>query len=266
MVTLEKLYKKITPATIRGRIHRYASAYIMHEVKKQTNKIVMFGPFKGMKIDLDDVYLSMLLGIFEKEIHPAFTKLSVLRFDRIINVGASEGYYAVGMALKWPQASVYTFETREDIYRAQIAKLAKDNLVSDRVNIRGHCSPSDLVDLLNPDKSTLLMLDIEGDEVRLLDPVVINGLRRTTILVELHDAFVPGCSKIIEERFWNTHSITKYTTLPRILADFPLRIWNIVNPIIGPYAAVIMRERPSIQEYFLMIPKNKNPEYSALNG
>jgi len=253
---LKNLYRKIVPLTIRKKILLCVYAYIRHEVQRKANGQVLYGPFRGMKIDLEGTPLCIFLGTIEKEIHPVFAKLSAFRFDQIINVGATEGYYAVGMALKWPDATVYAFETQEDIYSAKIAKLASDNLVSDRVNIRGYCSAGDLVNLLTPDKSTLLMLDVEGDEVKLLDPAAINELYRTTILVELHDMLVPGCSRIIEERFQNTHNISKYITRPRTLKDCPLRGWNIINPFVGPYVVVAMMERPAVQGYFLMIPKN----------
>ena len=257
MMLSKKIYHKIVPAAIRKKIFPYVNAYIRHEVQRKVNGQVLYGPFKGMKIDLEGTPLCVFLGTIEKEVHPAFAKLFVFSFDQIINVGATEGYYAVGMALKWPEATVYAFEMQEDPYRAKIAKLASDNSVSDRVNIRGYCSSGDLVNLLTSDKSTLLMLDVEGDEINLLDPLVIDGLRRATILVELHDMVVPGCSRIIEERFCNTHVITKYATRPRTLKDFPLRAWNITNPIIGPFAVETIIERLTIQGYFLMIPKNR---------
>lgn len=258
------LYRKIIPKRIREKIFRCVAVYIKYEIRKRINKTIVSGPFKGMRIDLDDLPLCVLLGTMEKEIRPAFAKLSAFHFDQIINGGATEGYYAVGMALKWPQATVYAFDMQEDIYRAKIMKLAGDNFVSERVHVRGYCSPSDLISLLSPHKATLLMLDVEGDEIKLLDPSAINELRRATIIVELHDCIIPGCSGVIEERFRNTHNITKYVTSPRTLADFPLRIWNIINPIIGPYAVNLISERNGIQEFFLMIPKNCSSDIARI--
>lgn len=258
LILFRKPYRKIVPAAIRKKIFLYLSLYIKQEIRKKTNNTVVSGPFKGMRIDIEDITLEMLLlGTWELEIHPAFAELSAFRFDQIINLGATEGYYAVGMALKWSQAAVYAFETQEDIYRAKIAKLASDNAVSDRMFIRGRCSPSDLIELLSLDKLTLLMLDVEGDEVKLLDLAAIDELRRTIILVELHDMVVKGCSRIIEGRFQNTHNISKYTTRPRTLKDFPLRSRMIINPFIGPFAVEVITEPRAPQEYFLMIPKER---------
>lgn len=255
-MVFKDLYKTIVPSLIRKKIHLYLRAYLRYEIQKKRNKLVVSGPFKGMKIDLDDILLTMLLGTYELEIHPAFAKLSTFQFDRIINVGAAWGYYAVGMALKWPEVTVYAFEGQEDIYRAKIIKLANDNLVSNRVDVRGHCSPGDLINLLNTNKLTLLMLDVEGDEITLLDPLAINDLRKAIILVELHDMVVPKCSRIIEERFQDTHSIAKYVTRPRIFKDFTLYGSHIFNPLIRRLCAIRAMEewRPIPQEYFLMVP------------
>lgn len=254
---LKDLYKKILPSRIRKKIRLYRhplSAYVSREIHIKTNNVVASGPFKGMKLSLDELHLAKFLGTYELEIHPVFARLSGFRFDQIINVGAAEGYYAVGMALKWPEATVYAFESIKACH-AQIARYASDNLVSNRVHIRGVCAPGDLINLLNPDKSTLLMLDAEGDEILLLVPFAIEGLRKTIILVELHDIFICGCSTIIKKRFQDTHDIYKYTGRLRTRGDFPLHIRYINNPFIERCAIKAMQEeRSPQQEYFLMIP------------
>lgn len=233
--------------------------YLAYGIKKKLDQRVISGPFKGMKFNLDMPYhwsfLPMFLGTYELEIHPAFAKLSTFQFDQIINLGASEGYYAVGMALKWPEATIYAFES-EDTYLTKINKIARDNLVSDRVHIRGRCNSGDLINLLKPDKSTLLMIDVEGEEINLLDPQVIDELRQTTILTEVHDICVPECTKIIEERFQDTHNISKYIARLRTIEDFPLPLTrHIDNPITRLFSVKAMIEPRGLEQRFcLMIP------------
>ncbi len=258
---LNKLYREFIPVFVRKKLYPFVhplNTYVAYVVKKKAKQRVISGPFKGMKLNPDNLYFPMLLGTFELEIRPAFDKLVNCRFDQIINGGAAEGYYAVGMALRWPEASVYAFETKIDLYCTTILRLAKENSVSDRVHIRGHCSPAELANLLTTDKSTLLMLDVEGDEVKLLDPVSINGLLQATIIVELHDMVIPGCSGIIEERFKNTHNIEKYTTCPRGLEYFPFQLGPVVEFFTRGNIVRIMDEgRLAQQVYFLMIPKKR---------
>jgi len=52
-----------------------------------------------------------LLGCYEAELHPVFAKWQAVPFRQVVNVGAAEGYYAVGCARLWPEAQVIAFET-----------------------------------------------------------------------------------------------------------------------------------------------------------
>lgn len=254
----KNLYRKIIPQGIRKKIYLYRhplSTYVNYRIRRQANKEVVSGPFKGMKFSMDYDFLPMLLGTYELEIHPVFDKLKSYQFDQIINIGASGGYYAVGLALLWPKANIYAFEKQISAYYKRILNLAKKNLVSDRVYIRGTCEISDLISLLQPNKSTLLMLDVDGAEIDLLNPLVVPKLRQTTIIVELHDIFIPGCSMTIQERFQNSHNIEKYTTRLRRLEDFPIQARAIINFFTRRYVVNTMAEgRPGQQDYFLMTP------------
>jgi len=52
-----------------------------------------------------------LLGTYEKELQDAIRALEKKRFGRIINVGAAEGYYAVGLARNFPNVPVVAEST-----------------------------------------------------------------------------------------------------------------------------------------------------------
>ena len=54
------------------------------------------------------------MGVYESELAPFFLKWSAIPFQHIIDVGAAEGYYAVGCAMLWPQATVTAFESSEE--------------------------------------------------------------------------------------------------------------------------------------------------------
>ena len=69
---------------------------------------VLNGPFRGMKY-LSRAYCSAvlpkLLGTYECELIPAIDRLARSDADRIVDIGAAEGYYAVGLALKVPNCA-----------------------------------------------------------------------------------------------------------------------------------------------------------------
>ena len=47
-------------------------------------------------------------------------------YDRLVNLGCSEGYYAVGIALKAREIEVYAFDV-DPLARRQVHRLAKLN-------------------------------------------------------------------------------------------------------------------------------------------
>ncbi|GET40277.1 hypothetical protein [Microseira wollei] len=262
--TLRTIYKQLVPSAIRDAVRPLKDPlgmYVSQVIRQKSNCEVMSGPFKGMKYNkMDNTHPLWLLGTYEMEIHPAINLLQSFEFDQIINVGAAEGYYAVGMSLLYPKASIYAFEAQTDTLHPTISKLASENLVGGRIEILGLCRPSDLNKLLEKEtKKSLLIMDVEGAEVELLNKSKVSGLARTAVLVEIHDMFVPDCSKIIYERFKNTHKIEKYTTRPRTLNDFPFKTFTIPSWLTKQAVLNFMYEsrfskEVTHQDWFLMLP------------
>src|SRR5258708_2693479 len=74
---------------------------------------VLQGPFVGMYTRVRAYCSAMLpkiLGTYEREIADAIETICQAGCDRIIDIGAAEGYYAVGMALRNTKAQVIAFE------------------------------------------------------------------------------------------------------------------------------------------------------------
>lgn len=83
-------------------------------IKEKTNDRVFWGPFTGMIYvgsSVGSEYCPKLLGTYESELHLIIEELCQKLFNTIINVGAAEGYYAIGMAICNPQSRVIAFET-----------------------------------------------------------------------------------------------------------------------------------------------------------
>lgn len=231
-------------------------AFVTCRIQKVANRRILSGPFEGMKFTIENPHLIKLLGTYELEIAPAIEKLREFHFTKIINIGAAEGYYAIGFAILWPQATIYAFESMPERQNA-ISQLAMDNALSERVSINGTCTANELISLLNQPQSTLIVCDVEGQEKELLKPEKIGNLVKAYILVELHDMYVDSCSKSIMERFEKTHYIETFSTRRRTVDDFPLKSLAVLNFITNHSVVEIMEERrPSEQDFFLMMPKN----------
>ena len=182
---------------------------------------VTFGPFAGQRLEYDHDFswVASLVGCYEMELHPAIEHAIAARPHRVINVGCSGGYYAVGFARRLPDTHVVAFDI-DATAREACVRAAQANGVGGRVEVKAACTPHDLQALAGP--GTLVFSDCEGYELQLLDPANVPALRETSIIVELHDVWVPDLSPRLLARFARTHDISRVAVVPRDGHRFPI--------------------------------------------
>lgn len=185
----------------------------------------MSGPFEGMSyVDhaVGSVLLPKLMGTYERELAAVIARLRDSAPVMPIVVGAAEGYYAVGLARWSCVQQVLAFEAVEHAHDA-MRQLARKNGVAEKLSIRGLCDCTLLNGALNQcsDTQPVLIVDIEGAESILLDPVVVPRLRKAILLIEMHDAFVPGLAERMAARFGASHHIERFDAQDRTFADLP---------------------------------------------
>jgi hypothetical protein len=191
-------------------------------VRDRFGDVVQAGPFKGMRypdwaMTEVDSYSPKVLGTFERELHGAVESMIGAAPPAVVNIGSAEGYYAVGMALRLPQARVIAFEPRETQVH-QMRTLAELN--GTRVEIvAAPCTPDLLAGAL--DAGAAVLCDCDGCENELLDPSLVPALESCEAIVETHDLWRPGTSDRLKARFGPTHDIEEVDTVPRFVGDFP---------------------------------------------
>lgn len=224
---------------------------------------VVSGPFRGMRYVEEAVgssFLPKVLGTYELELHPAVEALKARDFGLIVDVGAAEGYYAVGSALLWPAARVVAFEAMAS-GRVLCGELAARNGVSARVEVHGFADPPSFRAILGGAGTarTLVIMDVEGAEVALLDPSTIPSLAGATILVECHDDEGHPIAETLRARFAASHRVETVTSRKRAPRDFPLPD----RPPLGwvaPLIAAMAEHRPRQMEWLLMSPREAGGE------
>ncbi len=190
---------------------------------------VASGPFCGMSYVASSSGSGLgakLVGSYESELHPIVRSLPNLEVSVYIDIGAAEGYYAVGLLRSDKRdRRVVAFEV-EQAARDLCAQLAELNGVSSRLTLLDRCSPEVLATEFEkvPGRACVIC-DVEGYEAELLDPDQVPGLRSAFILVELHENSVPGVTRLIRERFFSTHLVQEVTAQSRLPSDFPLSCW-----------------------------------------
>jgi hypothetical protein len=194
--------------------------YLTHLVRTKTNCTVRGGPFVGMRYvqaSHGSAYIPKLLGIYERELAP-YVERAVKRQPRlVVDVGAAEGYYAIGVARRLPGAQVVAFE-KEAEGRDALLEMARLNTVDGRVTVLGGCEPDDLASILANECDALLICDV--------DPAVVPALQRLPILVELHDFLIPKVTELLSQRFYATHEVTQIWQEDRSTTEFPWRTFG----------------------------------------
>ena len=178
-----------------------------------------------------------------------FTPLSKRRSREnpaFVNIGSTEGYYAVGLARRLPRSRVVAFDI-DPTARHLCRRLASLNGVSDRVEVRGECDTAYLSTL--PPGSVVLS-DCEGAEKEILDPSAASALRAITVIVEVHDHVDPAISETLRARFGSTHSIEELLTRPRDPSVYP----ELDSYLPAAAARAVSEDRPGAMAWLVLRP------------
>lgn len=238
-------------------------SYLAELVLIRTKGSVHSGPFRGV------VYASQahgsslypkLLGTYERELNYILAAVIQAPPSRFINIGAAEGYYAIGLARSCPQCQVIAYEMSQQA-RALLAAMAKHNRVQHQIDVRGECTPECLRRDLETVRvgRTVILCDVEGYEDVLLDPSTVPGLRDVAILVEMHDFCAPGVTQRIKDRFSASHLIKEIWQEARSGAEFPFKT-AYTRIIPSCYKRKFLDEgRPVRMNWLWMLPRTKTP-------
>jgi precorrin-6B methylase 2 len=137
------------------------------------------------------------------ELHHVFEECMPNQYSLVVDIGAAEGYYAVGLArrIKCPVVA-YDTEYRE---RKYCREMAAENGVSELVQVRSWCSPDNLRALADG-RRLLVVCDCEGGEFELLTEDAVKSLSRSDLLVELHDVAGVDVKAAMLSRLAQTHN------------------------------------------------------------
>lgn len=181
---------------------------------------VLAGPFAGLLLDPETLTGSMaplLAGTYEEELTPALEGLIARQPPLVVNVGSGEGYYAVGLAKRLPQATVHAFDIDPAAKPMAESNATRNN--ARNLLVHGRIDTAKLESVLID--GALVISDCEGFEKELLDPMAVPMLSRADMLVELHDFLDPTITVTIRERFEATHEISLVPFEQRHLENRP---------------------------------------------
>jgi hypothetical protein len=156
-----------------------------------------------------DAPIAKLLGVYEEELHATINDVIAAPPRTIIDIGAADGYYAVGFARACPASDVHAFELAPS-GRASCRELARSNSV--RLELHGKATARRVRAL--PLDGAFVLCDTEGAEATVLDHATASAMHRATVVVELHEREVPGITQVLCGRFV-AHDCTIISGRPR---------------------------------------------------
>lgn len=200
---------------------RYRSTLVANTLFARGGDKVRSGPFAGLAVprqSAEGCLAPKVLGTYESELHPVIEHVADKGYRTVVNIGSAEGYYAVGLALRLPEAQIRAYDI-DDNARRMTRELADSHGVGDRVTVGGEFTHADF-QTLDPE-TTFVFCDIEGAEVDLIDPSKAPTLARLDMLVELHNlADVPIYRRFMA-RFRDSHRLTVIEAGARDIRAFP---------------------------------------------
>lgn len=217
------------------------------------------GFFEGLRYaSMKSVYSSLypkLFGSYEIELYPVLQEFNKNDYRNILDIGCAEGYYAVGLAMKFPHAKVYAYDIEPEALRL-CSELAIHNNVQDRVILGEKCS-SDTLEKFGFSGRSLIVSDCEGYERELFTKDNIGKLGSVDLIIELHSFVYRDVKEYLVELFAPSHDhelISSFDTA-RKLFDFKPFMENMTK---AEQMKVIDEKRPFTMEWLILKPKKSN--------
>lgn len=208
----------IMSARARSHSHRVLKGWdcprVNQKLIEQFGSKVLEGPFAGLQLPPESMREQLgpyLFGIFECELESVWNLVFQEEFVQIVDIGAQIGYYAVGLARRFPNAEVIAFDT--DWWARRATKAAARLNRVPNVTVKCFCSPAWMArNLRSP---ALIVSDCEGYERILFAPRVCDCYRHTTLIIETHDCFVPGVCQDVRRALETTHFVQEISSNPK---------------------------------------------------
>jgi hypothetical protein len=246
-LSLETIKDTVPWAVHARRYARWATNQVRFPIvasalEIQSHGRIMGGLFKGLRAPPSGIspgYYTLLVGTYETSLVPIIEAIIARQPPLVVVAGAHWGYYALGIAMRCEGSHIIAYE--KDRSRAEaLRKYRRLNSLQERVELRGLCTAHSLAQDLASAENSVLIMDVEGDEDILLDPVHAPGLLRTEIVVELHEHLVPGVTERLRNRFARSH---KQVLLPYLHTVDPCTLkWTSKHAVLKRIAEHMLQD------------------------
>jgi hypothetical protein len=226
----------------------------------QFNGTVRYGLFSGLRLGSEPTWAgfadksSQLFGFYEREVLDTLEAID--KRDVFINLGAADGYYAVGMIIADKAAVSYAYEIDEKS-RDTLSNNAKLNNVTERIVIRGEASNDFYRDFQQSElDDSIILCDIEGEEFAVFTTETLYHLKSAIIIIEIHDWVFPNKTELLANLISNAEGTHRIEILK--MSERDLTPFAELSELSDDDRWVICSEgRPKIMSWLLLTPGPK---------
>ena len=233
-------------------------AYHSKRIQKITSETIIGGYYKGTKLKLNKAWSrldggSKYLGIYELEVQQQIAliqKNNKIKKKYLVNLGAGDGFHALGLLKKKYFNHAILFE--KDLTASKLILInAKRNNLTKKITLFNEAKINFLnwFQLKFKLERCLFLIDIEGDEFKLLNQANLKTLRKSILIIEIHDFYQNPM--VLIKNLKKYFRITVVTTGKRDLSKYKIldeihdnEKWLVVN-----------EDRPKKMEWLICLPK-----------
>jgi len=228
---IKKLYKSLKREGLRitiikiihfifnqpTELHRVKNK-ILNKIIKKYNYSVAYGPFKNMKLSKQKLWSSydlipQTLGVYEQHVLEKLIEFSKDRNELFINIGAADGYFAIGMGYSKIFKKIYAYEISK-IARENLINNVKNNFCQEIVHVKEEANYETLKDIIK-NRNAVILIDIEGDEFNFFNNEMLYLMRSCCVICELHPCLIENGDERQNQLINNAKSLFDVSIIKR---------------------------------------------------
>jgi hypothetical protein len=232
---------------------------ISYELCRIFKNQIKYGPYKGTKFSIKENgkikfadYGSYLLGLYEHNISDILIKQKN-KLTNFVQLGTSIGYHAIGLIKNRYFNSAVCFE-KDKAIKNILEKNIKLNKCQKRIKVFSEAKENFYLKINRPEK-TMILIDIEGQEFKILNFSSITAIKKCHVIIEIHqwiDNFTIEYQKLL--KILLKYFRIKFITHPESPTE--INKFKELNAFTDDNRYLICSEhRPSKMRYLYCIPK-----------
>lgn len=167
-----------------------ARSRVQRKIIELHRYVVAYGPFEGLNLDRDVWWgrydlTTKMLGVYEEHVTAKLCELLKKTNGPFVDIGAADGYFALGVAVGRLAKQVYAYEISAE-GRQKLSRNIHLNGCEDGVTVEAEANYESIARLVDVHENIVGLIDIEGAEYGFLDARMLELMRNSRLIVELH--------------------------------------------------------------------------------